>query len=119
MALEIFNPNTNLNLTITETAARFFEKKLAGQSAANAIRLSVKKSGCTGYAYVIDMVSEGEQGDIQITLNDIVFYVSEQAAPMIEGSEIDLVTQGLNKSIAFHNPNITNSCGCGSSFSVE
>ncbi len=56
MALEIFNPNANLNLTITETATRFFEKKLAGQDTANAIRLSVKKSGCTGYAYVIDMV---------------------------------------------------------------
>ncbi len=119
MALEVFTPDTDLNLTITETATRFFEKKLAGQDVASAIRLSVKKSGCTGYAYVIDMVNEGEEGDSEITLGGILFFVSAKAVPMINGSEIDMVTQGLNKSIAFHNPNVTNSCGCGSSFSVE
>lgn len=118
MALEVFNPNAGLTLTLTDAAANFFRKKMAGQSA-TAIRLSVKKSGCTGYAYVIDAVDAGEQGDSELTLQDIKFYISEQAGEMINGSEIDLVTQGLNKSIAFNNPNITNSCGCGSSFSVE
>lgn len=118
MALEVFNPNAGLTLTLTDTAANFFRKKMAGQSAA-AIRLSVKKSGCTGYAYVIDTVDVGEDGDSELSLQGITFYISEQAGSMIDGSEIDLVTQGLNKSIAFNNPNVTASCGCGSSFSVE
>lgn len=118
MTLEVFKPNAELSLTLTETAADFFRQKMAGQSA-TAIRLSVKKSGCTGYAYVIDAVNAGEDGDKEMTLQNITIYISEQAGEMINGSEIDLVTQGLNKNIAFNNPNVTNSCGCGSSFSIE
>ncbi len=118
MTVEIFNPDAGLTLTLTEAAANFFRKKITAQSAA-AIRLSVKKSGCTGYAYVIDPVDKGEEGDSKLILQDITFYVSEQAAAMINGSEINLVKQGLNKNIIFNNPNITNSCGCGSSFSVD
>ncbi len=118
MALEVFNPHSELSLSITQAAADFFRKKLSGRDA-TAIRLSVKKSGCTGYAYVIDTVTGGEDGDIELVLDGITFYVTEKAKSMINGSEIDLVTQGLNKSIAFHNPNVTASCGCGSSFSVE
>lgn len=118
MTLAVFNPNDGITLTLTEVAAQFFRKKMASQNA-NAIRLSVKKSGCTGYAYVIDAVNEGEEGDSQLTLQDICFYVSEKAGEMMDGSEIDLVTQGLNKTIAFNNPNVTASCGCGSSFSVD
>lgn len=118
MALEVFNPNAGITLTLTQTAADFFQAKMDKQ-AANAIRLSVEKSGCTGYAYVIDTVDTGEDGDSEIVLQGITFYVSEQAGQMMDGSEIDLVTQGLNKNITFNNPNVTASCGCGSSFSVE
>ncbi|PIE44903.1 MAG: iron-sulfur cluster assembly accessory protein [Gammaproteobacteria bacterium] len=118
MTVEFFKPDAGLTLTLTEAAANFFRKKIAGQSAA-AIRLSVKKSGCTGYAYVIDAVNEGQTGDSEMVLQGITLYVSEQAGEMINGSEIDLVKQGLNRNIVFNNPNVTNSCGCGSSFSVD
>ncbi|MBS9778271.1 MAG: iron-sulfur cluster assembly accessory protein [Gammaproteobacteria bacterium] len=118
MALDVFNPNSELSLGLTDTAANFFRKKLSNTEAV-AIRLSVKKSGCTGYAYVIDTVNQGEDGDTEIVLKDITFHVSEKAKSMINGSEIDLVTQGLNKTISFNNPNVTASCGCGSSFSID
>ena len=118
MALAVFNPKVGLTLSLTETAANFFGKQLATKKL-RAIRLSIKKSGCTGYAYVIDTVNDPEEGDSKIVLKEITFYVSAKSEAMISGSEIDLLTQGINKSIVFNNPNITVSCGCGSSFSVE
>lgn len=115
MTSQVFDPKANFTLSLTDSAANFFRKKMVRQNA-HAISLSVKKSGCTGYAYVIETVDEPCETDNELVLKDIIFYVSELAAPMINGSEIDLEVNGLNKNIVFNNPNITASCGCGSSF---
>lgn len=118
MNLAVFNPNDEKPITITDSAIAFFKKKLANE-AQQAIRISVKKSGCTGYAYVIDYGENKTEGDSEYAFGDITVYIAEQALEMIAGSEVDLVQQGLNKTIAFNNPNVTASCGCGSSFSVD
>ena len=119
MTSELYDPtSSDLTLSLTDSAASFFRKKMEKQ-AAQAISLSIKKSGCTGYAYVIETTDAPSDTDSELILKDITFYVSESAAPMINGSEIDLEIKGLNKNIVFNNPNITASCGCGSSFLAE
>lgn len=118
MTLAVFNPNATQHISITEQAIGFFKKKLADH-AQQAIRISVKKSGCTGYAYVIDYGESKSEGDSEHIFADLTVYVSQTAMEMIVGSEIDLQQQGLNKTIVFNNPNVTASCGCGSSFSVD
>ncbi len=117
MTISVFNPNDSI-VTISEKALAFFKKKLKNHEQ-QAIRISVKKSGCTGYAYVIDYGEAAVEGDSEQQFDGLTVYISEQAQSMIAGSEIELQQQGLNKSIAFNNPNVTASCGCGSSFSVE
>ncbi|PIE45112.1 MAG: iron-sulfur cluster assembly accessory protein [Gammaproteobacteria bacterium] len=118
MSLSIYTPNESAAISITDKAVTFFKKKLAN-SEHQAIRISVKKSGCTGYAYVIDYGEKQVEGDSRYQFDDLTVFVSAQAMTMIVGSEIDLVQQGLNQSITFNNPNVTASCGCGSSFSVD
>ncbi len=118
MTLAVFDPKAEQAITLTERAIAFFNKKLA-KAESKAIRISVKKSGCTGYSYVIDYGENQAQGDSAYTFDDLTVFVSAQAMEMIAGSEIDLVQQGLNQTIAFNNPNVTASCGCGSSFSVD
>lgn len=119
MTQETASPQTELQLTVTEAAAAYFRTKIAEQDA-TAIHLSVKKSGCTGYGYVMNEVHAPQaDDDIELTLQGITFYVSKLASAMIQGSEIDFVTKGLSKTIEINNPNVTISCGCGSSFSVE
>lgn len=118
MTLAVFNPNEEASITLTDKAINFFKKKLADHEQ-QAIRISVKKSGCTGYAYVIDYGEGKGDGDSEHVFENLIVYVTEKAMEMIVGSEIDLQQQGLNKSIVFNNPNVTASCGCGSSFSVD
>jgi len=43
----------------------------------------------------------------------------KNAALMLVGTEIDLKVEGLNRELQFNNPNVTDMCGCGSSFSVN
>ncbi len=45
--------------------------------------------------------------------------VDSQALPLVDGTEIDFVRQGLNRNFAFRNPNVAGECGCGESFSTE
>lgn len=118
MSVGVFKPEELNTISLTESAKKFFQKKIAKQEHP-AIRISVKKSGCTGYAYVIDYGEQAVEGDSEHNFDDVTIFVSEQAMDMIKGSEIDLKKEGLNKSIVFNNPNVTAACGCGSSFTTD
>src|SRR5690606_40864718 len=69
-----------------------------------AVRLSVKKSGCTGFMYVIDLVEKGVEGDLHYQLDDQVeLLVDSGSLHVLSGTEIDLVTEGINRQIRFIN----------------
>ena len=113
-----FDPSLGL-VSVTAKAEQHFAKKLQAAHA-KLIRLSVKTSGCTGYAYVLDAVDESEDGDTLIKVSDVVsLAISIDAAPLIRGTEIDLAIEGVNRVIKYNNPNVVAECGCGESFSVN
>lgn len=117
MSIETFDPQ-QANITVTDKAIKHFSQKLQ-QSSEQFIRLSIKKSGCTGYAYVLDYVSTPEQGDELLSFdNNVNIAVSDQAAKVAQGTEIDYVLEGVNRVIKFNNPNVIAECGCGESFTV-
>jgi iron-sulfur cluster assembly accessory protein len=88
-------------------------------TAAKVVRLSVKTTGCSGYQYQLDWVAASQNSDIPIHLNESLYlYVDAAAVSILQGTEIDLIKEGLNESIEFKNPNVTARCGCGESFSI-
>jgi iron-sulfur cluster assembly protein len=44
--------------------------------------------------------------------------VDAQSLPMVDGTELDWVREGLNEGFKFNNPNAAGTCGCGESFTV-
>ena len=44
--------------------------------------------------------------------------VDQDSLPMLDGTEVDFVRQGLNEAFKFRNPNVKGECGCGESFNV-
>ena len=44
--------------------------------------------------------------------------VDRDALPFLAGTRIDFARQGLNQNFEFDNPNVTDECGCGESFTV-
>jgi len=119
MTVVNFDPGSE-PLRLTATARAYFVKKLAAQ-AGKIIRLSTKKSGCTGFTYVLDFVEKSEPDDEILSFPEttLVIAIDAEALQMLRGTEIDLVTEGINKVVKFNNPNVTAECGCGESFSVE
>ena len=118
MSVEAFDPSSQV-VSVTPAALEHFRRQLTRQPG-KSVRVSVKKSGCTGFMYVIDMVEQGSETDLRYQLDEQVqLLVDRDSLDVISGTEIDMVTEGINRQIRFINPNVKDQCGCGESFSVS
>lgn len=123
MTVATFDPNAVLNsdsplVSVTDAAQAHF-KKILGGSTDKFVRLSTKVSGCSGYAYVLEPVTESKEGDIEVPLQDnVILLVDKGAQELVKETKIDYVQQGINGEIRFNNPNVVSECGCGESFNV-
>jgi len=106
-------------ITLTERAARQIRYQLEKRGKGVALRLGVRKSGCSGFAYSFDYADDILEGDQLFESNDAKIIVSRDQLSFIDGSELDFVQEGLNSSFKFSNPNIDGTCGCGESFSLK
>ncbi|MBC6962353.1 MAG: iron-sulfur cluster assembly accessory protein [Nitrosomonas sp.] len=106
-------------ITLTERAARQIRQQLERRGKGVALRLGVKKSGCSGFAYSFDYADEVHEDDQLFQSHDAQVVVQRDQLSFIDGSEIDFIQEGLNSSFKFRNPNIDNTCGCGESFSLR
>lgn len=83
------------------------------------LRLGTRKSGCTGFAYVVDYAQQVGEDDRLIESRGIKIVVDVESLPMLDGMTVDYVKANmLNEGFEFINPNIKDQCGCGESFSV-
>ncbi|MBL4851670.1 MAG: iron-sulfur cluster assembly accessory protein [Gammaproteobacteria bacterium] len=108
-----------MSISLTQAAAQRIQSMLEERGSGIGIRLGVKKNGCAGFAYVLDFADEQSENDSIFTQHDASVIVDEDSLQILEGIELDYVTEGLNKSFKFRNPNVTDMCGCGESFSVS
>lgn len=118
MSVETFTPQQTVS--VTPSAVAHFKRQLSGAQAATAVRLSVKQSGCTGWMYVVDLVEAAQADDLHLPLDATLELLIDPAAlPVVSGTEIDFVTEGVNRQLKFNNPRVKDYCGCGESFSVS
>lgn len=106
-------------INLTEAAARHVSNELTKRGRGEGLRIATKKSGCTGFAYVVDYADEIGEDDHVYESHGIRVVVDEKSLTQLDGMEIDFVkTNLLNEGFEFRNPNIKDMCGCGESFSV-
>jgi len=107
-------------IQISESAAsKLASLKLEdGKPESAALRVEVKKGGCSGLSYKMDFGSEAKEGDQVFESNGQKLIVDGQSLLYLIGMTLDF-SGGLNgKGFVFNNPNATKNCGCGSSFNV-
>jgi iron-sulfur cluster assembly protein len=105
-------------ISITEPAADRVRNYLDARGNGVGLRLGVKKTGCNGFAYVINYADRIEDSDVVFEQRGIKVIVDQKSLELIDGTEVDFVKEGLNEAFRFRNPNVTGECGCGESFSV-
>jgi Fe-S cluster assembly protein SufA len=106
-------------LTLTETAAKQILNLVEQDPEVKGLKLGVKTSGCAGFGYVMDLVKEPADDDLQFEQFGAKLFVPLQAMPFVDGTELDYVREGLNQIFKFNNPKAQHACGCGESFGVE
>lgn len=105
-------------ITLTEAAADRVHGYLERRGRGLGLRLGVRRTGCSGWAYVIDYADEAGAEDVQFESRGVKLVVDRESLPLIDGTEVDFVREGLNEAFRFRNPNVNAECGCGESFSV-
>ncbi len=107
-------------ISFTESAVKHLVSYLQKNVEYTGVRLSVKKTGCSGLSYVVDYVLSPLEGDLVMPLNaDYLVCIDKASYPFLKNMNVDYVKQGLNYRFIFNNPNQTGQCGCGESFTVE
>jgi len=82
------------------------------------LRIGIRKTGCSGYAYIIDYADAIEPADSVFDESGVTVVVDNDSLKLIDGTRVDFVKEGLNEAFKFRNPNVKGECGCGESFSV-
>lgn len=103
---------------LTERAANQIAKQLSRRGKGLGLRLGVKKSGCSGYAYLVDYADELNPDDRVFEQHGVTVVVRDQDLSFLDGIEVDYTREGINEAFRFRNPNVKASCGCGESFAV-
>ena len=105
-------------IQLTATAAQRINAQLAKRGKGVGLRLGVKKSGCSGWAYVIDYADVVEAGDAVFEMQGATVVVKTDQLDKLDGLTLDFKREGLNEAFKFINPNVKGECGCGESFAV-
>jgi iron-sulfur cluster assembly protein len=105
-------------ITLTSKAADRVQQYLQKEGG-KGLRLGVKRTGCSGWAYTVGLDSEPGLDDIEFVDQGVKIFVARENLGFLDGTQIDFVSEGLSHTFRFENPNVTEQCGCGESFTVN
>lgn len=107
-------------ISLTETAAERV-KELVENSDKDVLglRVGIKKGGCAGMEYTMDMVEEAQSGDDIVEDKGVKLFVDPSAVLFLLGTEMDFEVTKFRSGFVFKNPNEVSACGCGESVSLQ
>jgi iron-sulfur cluster assembly protein len=106
-------------ITMTDAAAARVREITATRDGARGVRVGVKKGGCAGMEYTVDLVTEPSPKDDHIEHAGADVWVAPEAALFLLGTEMDFEVTKLRTGFTFRNPNQTSACGCGESVELK
>ncbi len=108
-----------MTVRMTQAALERARRFVATDPTAIGLRLSVRKSGCSGWGYQLDLARDAVANDQVFEQDGMKLVVDADSLSMVDGVTIDFARRGLNQEFVFDNPNATAGCGCGESFTIR
>lgn len=104
-------------MTMTDTAANRIKEIVAARTdeGAKGVRVGIKKGGCAGMEYTVDLVNDPDPKDDHIVHNDAHLWIDPAAMLYLLGTQMDFEMTKLRNGFVFNNPNQSSACGCGES----
>ena len=104
----------NKEIKFTDKAIKQINNLLVEKAKGSFFRIAIKGGGCSGFQYDFSFDNKAEQDDI--VFNNVL--IDKKSAELINGSEVDYVSELIGESFKITNPQSKSSCGCGVSFSL-
>lgn len=119
MSVEVKNTTTTAPIKITPSALEQLTalRKELGVGDDHFLRVGVRGGGCSGFEYQLGF-DLPEADDKQFMVGDEKVLMKAGHSLYLIGMEIDWATGLENRGFTFNNPNASETCGCGSSFSA-
>jgi iron-sulfur cluster assembly protein len=112
------NAAENKIISITPSAEREILRLLGEETKADVgLRLGVKGGGCSGLSYIIEFSEKRENDTIQ-SENGYHVYIDKKSSLYLRNTTFDFSAGIADRGFRFVNPNASNTCGCGESFSI-
>lgn len=108
-----------MSIELTEAAAGRVREFLSRCPDAVGLRFGVRRTGCSGWAYDVDLAHAVASDDHVFESLGLKVVVDPKSLPVVDGTEIDFARKGLNAEFVFRNPKASAECGCGESFTVD
>lgn len=102
----------------TDIAIKKIKQQITKRGKGLGIRVGVKTTGCSGYAYALEYVDQPTIEDMSFVSYGLHVFVDPKSHVFVDGLTIDWKKSGLNEGFEFVNPNEKDRCGCGESFRV-
>lgn len=108
-----------MTIELTLAARERMRDFLARHPGVVGVRFGVRRTGCSGYGYTVDLAEIIDDGDTVLEIDGVRLVVDDKSLPFIDGTTIDYVKNGLGANFVYANPNATGECGCGESFTID
>ena len=103
---------------LTDAAAERVRRYLDDRGSGEGLRVGVKTTGCSGFAYVVDITDQVARDDQVFESHGVRVIVNDDSLAFLDGTTIDFAREGLNEGFVYDNPNVKSLCGCGESFGI-
>ena len=104
----------NKEIKFTDKAIKQINNLLSKKDKGSFFRIAIKGGGCSGFQYDFSFDTKAEQDDL--VFNNVL--IDKKSAELLNGSEVDYVSELIGESFKITNPQSKSSCGCGVSFSL-
>jgi len=106
--------------TISDSAAKKIKSIIAEEEALLKLRVFVQGGGCSGfqYGFTLEELPPAED-DFTFEKDGVGVIVDSISMQYMNAAEIDYKEDVMGASFTIKNPNVTATCGCGSSFTVN
>jgi iron-sulfur cluster assembly accessory protein len=107
-------------MTITDKAAEKIRCILANEKKDPGfwgLRVGIEGGGCSGYQYKLDL-TERQPDDNVYERGEAKVFIDPRSLLFLGGSTVDYVESLTGAGFTIRNPNVSGTCGCGTSFSV-
>ena len=107
-------------MTMTDAAATRVKQLVANSGPeAKGLRVGIKKGGCAGMEYTVDLVTEPNAKDDMIEHDGASVWIEPSAVLYLLGTQMDFEVTQMRSGFTFVNPNQTSACGCGESVELK